>query len=269
LRVLEIQNLSVGYGARLVLQDFQLQVGRGEIAAIIGPNGCGKSTLLNCVAGLLAPHKGTIRLDGDDAATLSPRERARRVALLPQGNEGGENLTTEDMAMLGRTPHLGAYGAPSERDYEIVQSALAAAGVEDFRGRKVGELSGGERQRVILARSLAQGARVLLLDEPTSHLDLHHQYETLDAVQKIARREKLALVLVLHQINLAAAVADMMVLLGSDGKICASGAPQSVVTAQNLQAVYNVPLEVTLHPRSGRPHARADWVFDVQNLAEK
>ena len=259
--MLSIEHLSAGYGQTPVLHDFNLQVGRGEVAAIIGPNGCGKSTLLRCATGLLAPLAGTISLGGEGIGSLAPRERARRIALLPQHIEGGDHLTTEEMALLGRTPHLSAYGAPSRRDEEIVDGALEAVGADNLRGRLLGELSGGERQRVVLARALAQQPHILLLDEPTSHLDIRYQFELLDLVRRLARREALTVVLVLHQINLASAVADSIVLLRSDGRTHAAGSPGEVVTADNLSAVYHVPLHVAAHPRSGRPHARADWVF--------
>jgi iron complex transport system ATP-binding protein len=259
--VLSIEHLSAGYGARAVLHDFNLEVGRGQIAAVIGPNGCGKSTFLRCAAGLLTPRQGRVAVGGDQVQSLAPRERARRIALLPQTFEGGEHLSTQEMVMLGRTPHLAAYGAPSRRDEEIVHDALASVGAEALRGRVIGELSGGERQRVVLARALAQQPQVLLLDEPTSHLDIRYQFEILDLVRKLARREKLAVVLVLHQINLASDVSDVVVLLAQDGRTRAAGSPAEVMTAGNLTEVYGVPLEIVLHPRSGRPQARADWVF--------
>lgn len=259
--MLSIENLAAGYDSRAVLHDFNLQVGRGQIAAVIGPNGCGKSTFLRCAAGLLAPQGGKLALGGQSVQALPPRERARRIALLPQTFEGGEHLTVDDMVLLGRTPHLSAYGAPSRSDLELAEKALDSVGASALRGRIIGELSGGERQRVVLARALAQQPQVLLLDEPTSHLDIRYQFEILDLVRRLARRQELAVVLVLHQINLASDVADIMVLLGSDGATRASGPPAEVMTAEHLTAVYGVPLEIVNHPHSGRPQARADWVF--------
>ncbi|MDF2440267.1 MAG: cobalamin transport system ATP-binding protein [Abditibacteriota bacterium] len=260
--MLEIQSLAAGYGARLVLHEVSLRVGPGEVAAIIGPNGCGKSTLLRCASGLLPLQRGQVLWAGQDLLACRPRERARIVALLPQMFEGPGELSVEEMVMLGRTPHLGAYGAPSARDSELVHEALLATGADEFAGRRVGELSGGERQRVMLARCLAQAPQVLLLDEPTSHLDIRHQWEILALARRLARRERLAVVLVLHHINLAAAVADHLLLLDGTGHVRAQGAAADVITSDHLQAVYGVPLAIVAHPKSGRPQAQALWSFE-------
>ena len=258
--MLQIESLTAGYGDKMVLHDVSLRVNAGEVAAIIGPNGCGKSTMLRCAAGLLRPRSGTSQLAGDDVFQLDLRERARRMALLPQQFEGGAELTVEEMTLLGRTPHLPPYGAASKRDHEIVDNALKAVGAQEFRGRRVGQLSGGERQRVLLALALAQEPRVLLLDEPISNLDIRFQCEILDLVRKLARRENLAVVAVLHQINLAAAISDSMLLLDA-GRVFAHGAPQTVMTQENLEAVYRAPLRVSQHPVSGRPQAQMMWDF--------
>ena len=259
--MIQVSNLHASYGITLVLQDVSLQVKTGEIAAIIGPNGCGKSTLLRCIAGLMTPSSGTILLQGKKIESYQSREKARLLAVLPQKFDGGEELSTEEMVMIGRTPFLSSYGAPSTLDKKIVARAMAQTDTEVFRARKIGELSGGERQRVLIARGLAQQPQILLLDEPTSNLDIRYQFEILDLVFKLARDENLAVVLVLHQINLAAAIADTILLLDSDGQTCASGAPINVMTPQNLEAVYGVPLRVSMHPKSGRPQAQSDWSF--------
>jgi iron complex transport system ATP-binding protein len=259
--MLSISRLSAGYGNSLVLHEVSLEVASGEVAAVIGPNGCGKSTLLRCITGLLTPRTGSISIGGDDAARLDRRERARRLALLPQGGAGGDDLTAYDMVLLGRTPHLPPYGAPSARDHEIVTAALESVGALDLSDRRLAQMSGGQRQRVMLARALAQQPQILLLDEPTSNLDLRYQYEILDLVRQVARREKLAVVLVLHQINLAAQVADTMLLLNADGTIRASGAPTVVMTGENLTSVYGLPLDVALHPHTGKPRAITRYRF--------
>lgn len=261
--MLKIDSLTAGYGAVPVLHDVTLQVARGEVAAVLGPNGCGKSTLLRCAAGLLAPQAGQVTIEGAAVGSLAPRARARLVAFLPQSFEGGGELTVETMVMLGRTPYLPPYGMPTSHDKDIVEAALHAVQVEAMRARRVGELSGGERQRVMLARALAQQPQVLLLDEPTSHLDIRYQHEILALARRLARSESLAVVLVLHQINLAAAVADKLVLLAS-GCIRAAGTVHEVMTEAHLEAVYGVPLRVALHPRSRRPQAQSLWVFEAE-----
>ena len=245
-----------------MLHDVSLRVDAGEVAAIIGPNGCGKSTLLRCACGLLSPLSGRVLLDEQEVATMPIRERARRIALLPQSFEGGHELTAEEMVLLGRTPHLPPYGTPDKRDRQVMEWALQAVGAEPLRTRRIGELSGGERQRVLLARALTQQPGVLLLDEPTSNLDIRYQYEILGLARRLARTEKLAVVLVLHQINLAAAVADTLLLLGLNGQTRASGAPADVMTQDNLQAVYQTPLNVAPHPLTGKPQAQSAWVFE-------
>lgn len=259
---LHIENLSAGYNASTpVLRDFDLQVEAGQIAAVIGPNGCGKSTLLRAVAGLLKPQAGGVALNGEDVAAMASRARARKIALLPQSFEIVDALSAEELVMLGRTPHLSNYGAPGSKDFEIVERALEQTSTLEFKDRDIHQLSGGERQRVLLARALAQQPEVLLLDEPTSNLDLKFQFEVLNLVHQLARSENLMVVVVLHQINLASAVCDVMALLNGDGSTRAVGAPAKVMTEVNLRAVYDVPLEIFSHPRSGRPQARADWSF--------
>jgi ABC-type cobalamin/Fe3+-siderophores transport system ATPase subunit len=262
--MLSITSLTAGYGDMVVLRDFSLEVPQGQVAAVIGPNGCGKSTMLRCAAGLLQPRSGRVLVNGEQLNLLPPRERARRIALLPQHFAGGENLSVAEMVMLGRTPYLPPYGVPSSQDYSVVERALQAVDAWSLHARLIGELSGGERQRVMLARALAQEPKVLLLDEPTSNLDIRYQHEVLAVVRRLARREQLAVVLILHQINLAAAVADIMVLLGGGGEVRAAGAPANVMTAEHLRAVYDTPLLVTINPRSGRPQAQSAWVFDEE-----
>ena len=259
--MLAIEKLSAGYDEKIVLRDFSLQVAAGEVAAIIGPNGCGKSTMLRCAAGLMAPSAGRVLLRGENIAQLAARERASRVALLPQTFQGGENLTGEEMTLLGRTPHLPPYGGAARRDIEIARRCLRDVDAEHFSSRRIGELSGGERQRVLLARALAQEPQVLLLDEPTSSLDIRYQHEILEAVLRLSRSNSLAVVLVLHQINLAAAIADQITLLDGNGETHAAGAPQNVMTQENLEAVYEMPLRVASHPQSGRPQAQSAWRF--------
>ena len=258
---LEFENITAGYGEIPVLRDFSLRVAAGEVVAVIGPNGCGKSTLLRCAAGLLEPLRGRVLLDAQPIALLSDRERARRLALLPQSFEGGGELAVETMVALGRTPYLPAYGALGARDHEVIERCLHATDVVALRRRAVGSLSGGERQRVMLARALAQEPRALLLDEPTSNLDIRYQHEILGLVLRLARESGLMTILVLHQINLAAAAADRLVLLAEEGSTRALGAPAEVMTEANLEAVYGMPLRVETGGRNGRPRAQSDWDF--------
>ena len=257
--MLDIQHLHVQLGARNVLNDVSLAVEAGEFCCVIGPNGSGKSTLLRAIAGVVKAQMGTINWDG---APL-PNERATRarlVAMLPQNTGTGGDLTVEAMAMLGRTPHLPPYGTPSRADKEIVEEAVALC-APDLRARLLGELSGGERQRALLCRALATRAPILLLDEPISALDVRYQHEILSLAKRLTREHKLATICVLHGINLAALVADSMLLLNERGAVAASGAPSDVMTEANLAQVYGVPLKVSPHPQSGKPQAQTWWDF--------
>ena len=259
---LEIENLRAGYGGQDVLRGVSARVEGGEILAVCGPNGCGKSTLLRCIVGTLKPSGGRVLASGDDIAQMAPRGRAARIAMLWQSFASSDDETSVfEHVALGRTPYLPSYGALRKNDEEIIENALRAVDAESFRERSLSQLSGGERQRVSLARALAQQPQILLLDEPASNLDIRYAHEMLDLVLKTARREKLAVVLVLHQLNLAAAIADQMLLLNGDGSVRACDSPQNAMTENNLRAVFGTPLSVFPHPRSGRPQARSDWDF--------
>lgn len=256
---LQISGLSVSLGPRQVLDGIGVEVAAGELLTVIGPNGSGKSTLLRAIAGLVKPTGGAIGWSG----TALPPQRAARakiVALLPQNPVSETEVTVEEMAMLGRTPHLSAYGAPSKRDVEAVERAISLV-APDLRGRKMGELSGGERQRALLCRALATEAPILLLDEPVSALDVRFQHEILGLIRRLTKERELATLCVLHGINLAAGVADSMLLLGKDGRVVASGPPEAVMTEKHLSDVYEVPLKVAMHPLSGRPQAQSWWEF--------
>ena len=257
---LDIQNLAVRLGARAVLNDVSLAVQAGELCCVIGPNGSGKSTLLRAIAGVITSHAGAICWDEKPLPT-ERAARARLVAMLPQNTGSGGELSIEAMAMLGRTPHLPPYGTPARADHEIVEEALSLC-APDLRGRLLGELSGGERQRALLGRALATRAPILLLDEPISALDLRYQHEILALVKRLTRQRNLATICVLHGINLAAQIADSMLLLDESGAEVARGAPSMVMTETHLARVYRVPLKVAPHPRNGRPQAQTMWNFE-------
>lgn len=256
---LEIRQLKVNLGARAVLNGVSLDVQAGELCCVIGPNGSGKSTLLRAIAGLIPIAKGEICWN-DAPLPAARRARAKLVAMLPQSYVGNGEMSVEAMAMLGRTPHLPPYGTPARADREAVEEAIGLA-APDLRGRVLGELSGGERQRALLCRALTTRAPVLLLDEPISALDVRFQHEILALAKRLTRERELATICVLHGINLAALVADAMVLLDENGAVAARGAPLDVMTEAHLTRVYGVPLKVAPHPLSGRPQAQTWWEF--------
>jgi len=258
--MLEIESLSVELGARRVLHDVSLRVRAGKLCVLLGPNGSGKSTLLRALAGLVAPSSGELRWKGR-SLPRDRRERARLVAFLPQHFDGGSELSVEEMALLGRTSHLPPYGTPSRADLDIVNRAVERL-APDLRGRKLGELSGGQRARALLPRAFATQAPILLLDEPVAALDVRFQHEIMGLVRRLTREENLACLVSLHGLNLAALVADSMLLLDETGRVAAQGTPPDVMQADVLERVYGLPMSVAPHPLSGAPQARSLWQFE-------
>jgi iron complex transport system ATP-binding protein len=249
---LHLSHLSAGYGPSLVLRRLSLSVAPGQVVALVGPNGAGKSTLLRVLTGVLPAREGQARLNGDDLLRLRPAERARRIAVVPQMVRLPEAFTVGEIVLMGRTPYLPLWANESRRDCDIAWQAMCRAQVEHLAERRVDELSGGEQQRVVLARALAQQPQALLLDEPTAHLDLKHQVNVLDLVRSLARENRLAVLMTLHDLNQAALYADRVALL-QRGEIVAEGLPAEVFTAEILSRVYGVPIAMTTHPARGTP----------------
>jgi len=263
--MLEIQSLSVSYGKStptrwLALEQVSLSVQPGEILVVIGPNGAGKSTLIRAVSGALPSLSGSVLVNGTDLAQLSAGQRSRRLAVVPQARQLPAAFSVYQAVLMGRTPYLGWLGQTSSQDHSLARRALEQTLSLELADRRVGELSGGEQQRILLARALAQDTPVLLLDEPTTHLDLQHQSSLLNLVRKLASEKKLAVLMVLHDLNLASLYADRVALLVA-GKVRACGLPAEVLTAQDLTSVYNVPVHVVPHPDYGSPLILPDGRF--------
>ncbi|HET8629246.1 MAG TPA: ABC transporter ATP-binding protein [Thermomicrobiales bacterium] len=250
--LVEARRLRFGYGARPVLRDLSLRVAHGEFVGLIGPNGAGKSTLLRLVCGALRPAAGELDFDGAPLARLSRRALARRIAVLPQSPMLPDAFTVAELVLLGRTPHLGLLQPEGRADFAAARRALLAAGCLDLAGRRLGELSGGERQRAALARALAQEPELLLLDEPTAHLDPGHQQELLATLGRLNREAGLTVLAVFHDLNLAAARCDRLALL-HDGRAIADGPPAAVLTPPLLRRAYGFEAQVIPHPRTGLP----------------
>lgn len=249
--VLALERISVAYGARPVLQDVSLSLQPGRLRGLLGPNGSGKSTTVRVAAGLLPPDAGHVLLNGEPLTRYSRREIARRIAVVPQSAYLPEAFTGWDVVLAGRAPHQSWFGGLGGHDRAIARRALAAVHAEPLAERRLATLSGGERQRLLLARALAQEPEVLLLDEPTAHLDLGHQIAFLDCVRELACGG-LAVLGVFHELNLAAEYCDDLVLL-DEGRVVAEGTPGAVLTAARIAAVYEVTAPVLAHPESGRP----------------
>ena len=250
--MLEIQSLSVAYGNRLILQQVSLVVTAGEIVAVVGPNGAGKSTLIRSVSGVIPLFAGKVLISGKDLTGLSASRRAQLLAVVPQAHQLPEAYSVYDTVLLGRTPYINWLGQAGQADHTQVRRALEQTDISKLADRRVGELSGGEQQRVFLARALAQDTPLLLLDEPTTHLDLQHQSGLLNLVRKLALGKNLAVLMVLHDLNLVGLYADRVALM-VEGRLHAVGVPQDVLTAETLSAVYHIPVNVIPHPDYGSP----------------
>jgi iron complex transport system ATP-binding protein len=238
--LLEARGLGYHYGARPVLAGAELSLSAGEVLALLGPNGAGKSTLLRLLAGLVPPAEGEVRLGGVALASLSRRDVARQLALVPQELPVEGGFTALEVALMGRAPHLGTLALDGPGDRALAESALAEVGLAGLGGRTLAQLSGGERRRVLVARALAQQPRVLLLDEPTAFLDLGHQAQLLELCRARAK-QGLAVAAVLHDPNLARAYADRVALL-APGQPVVVGHAAELLTRERLSALYGVAL---------------------------
>ncbi|MFM8322819.1 MAG: heme ABC transporter ATP-binding protein [Chloroflexota bacterium] len=250
--MLEIEALNVILGRRRVLENIHLAVNAGEVLVVAGPNGAGKSTLVRAISGALPVASGQVHINGKDVSRLKHVERARCMAVVPQARNLPGAFTVYESVLLGRTPYLGFLGQPRPADHDGVKRALERTCCVELAARPVGELSGGEQQRVLLARALAQDTPVLLLDEPTTFLDIQHQAGLLNLVRSLAAERQIAVLMVLHDLNLAGLYADRVALL-ANGRIQAVGAPAEVLTEHNLSQVYRVPVHVMPHPEYGSP----------------
>ena len=244
--MLKIQNLSVSYGSRRILHDISLNVQSGEILALIGPNGAGKSTLIRAASGVI-PYIGHVGTNGDDFISLTPMQRAKYIATVPQAVSMPPAYTVWETVLLGRTPYLGFLGQPSKKDEDIARQSLQRVSALPFADRRVGELSGGEQQRVLLARALCQSTPILLLDEPTAHLDLQYQVGLLELISELAHKDNLAVLVALHDLNLAAHYADRIALMVAGG-IKAEGKPEQVLRSDLIAEAYCLPVRVFKHP---------------------
>jgi iron complex transport system ATP-binding protein len=247
--VLEALDIVAGYGARRVLHGCDLRIDPGEFVTVVGPNGAGKSTLLRVLAGVLMPERGEVRLDGVDIRTLKRSELARRIAVVPQSLETLFPFTVREIVGLGRTARLDALGRASRDDHLAVERALTALDIAKLSERRIDLLSGGERQRVVLAMALAQEAGALLLDEPTVHLDPAHQLATLALLRQLARERGIAILAVMHELNLAA-LADRVVIVVS-GRVVREGPPAAAIDQDVVAKIFGTGWRVSSH--GGRP----------------
>lgn len=250
--LLSLAGVGFARGSCPVLSGIDLALKEGEVLGVLGPNGSGKSTLLGLMDGLLAPSQGALRIQGDPIAGMSRRELARRVAVVAQETQFQVDLTALEVVLQGRFPHLDRWGFESERDLAIARDALVMTKASDFAGRSIHKLSGGERQRVLIARALAQEPRLLLLDEPTSFLDLRYKLDTFALIRRLADERGLGVVLVSHDLDMIARHCDRVMILRR-GECLALGEPAAVMTSARLSQAFDCPVEVIEHPITGQP----------------
>ncbi|HDR73257.1 MAG TPA: ABC transporter ATP-binding protein [Methanoculleus sp.] len=250
--MIRVDHIDVSYdGATKILAELSFTVERGAFIGIIGPNGSGKTTLLKTISRILSPTGGVVRIDGRDLASIPNRDLARTLGVVPQETAINFDFTVMDVVLMGRHPHIDRLASESKEDIAIARRAMAMTGTEQFRDRSVNEISGGERQRVIIARALAQEPKVLLLDEPTSHLDISHQIEILNIFKKL--EGEVTTIGVFHDLNLAAHYCDTLILLDR-GEIRAMGSPADVLTRDHLGRIFHINATVKKSPRTGKPY---------------
>ncbi len=260
---LSATELEFSYGRGPVLRGVSLSVDAGEMVGIVGPNGVGKTTLLRILSGGLQPVAGAVDIDGTSLAGLKPRERAKAVAVVPQSPAAPEGITALEMVLMGRNPHLGVLQWEGDKDVEIALGMMELVDCFQFADRLVTSLSGGERQRVFIARALAQEASVLMLDEPTAHLDIGYQCSILDTIEDIRKELEVTVVAAMHDLALAARYCDRLALM-TEGTILALGNPDEVLTPDTISAAFGAEVSILRHPIDGTPipvplsHRRAE-----------
>lgn len=245
--------LSIGYNNQLLFKDLNLHIPRGEITVFVGSNGCGKSTLLRSIARLLKPTSGSVLLEGKDVNQMSSKDVAKKMGILPQSPVSPEGLTVHDLVKQGRYPHQSWLKRWTEEDTSKVEAAMEATNISELRDQAVDTLSGGQRQRAWIAMTLAQDTEVILLDEPTTYLDMTHQIEILDLLFELNEKKNRTIVMVLHDLNLASRYAHNIVAI-KDGKIYEQGKPEQIITCDLVRSVFGMECQVSKDPMFGTPH---------------
>lgn len=246
------KNLNISYGNLDIVKDLNLDIPKGKITTIIGSNGCGKSTILKTIARIIQPKSGDIFVNNINIKEQSPKDLAKIMAVLPQSPQAPSGLTVEELIAYGRFPHQKGFGKMKKEDKDIVTWALQSTGIEEFRDRPMEALSGGQRQRAWIAMAIAQQTDILILDEPTTYLDLAHQLEILKLLEELNRKQGTTIVMVIHELNNAARFADHMIGV-KKGKVVCEGSADEVMTKENLKELFNIDAEIVKDPRNNKP----------------
>ncbi|KRG08023.1 iron ABC transporter ATP-binding protein [Lederbergia galactosidilytica] len=249
---LKAEEINVAYAKDLIVKDFSISIPEKKVTTIIGPNGCGKSTFLKTIARILKAQHGTVLLERKEIQTIHTKDIAKKMAILPQSAQAPDGLTAFELISYGRSPHRRGFGSLTNTDYEYINWALQVTGLEDFKERTIDALSGGQLQRVWIAMALAQGTDILILDEPTTYLDLAHQMDILLLLQKLNKEEGKTIVMVLHDLNHASRFSDYLIAM-RDGELVTEGTPEKVMTYENLQKIFNIDVEFATCPFSHNP----------------
>ena len=245
-------NLNIGYGEHLIVKSLNVEIPDKQITTIIGSNGCGKSTLLKAITRIISHHSGTVVLDGKDISKENTKLLAKKMAILPQTPESASGLTVGELVSYGRFPYQTGFGRLTKKDHDVIDWALEVTGTADFKYRPVDSLSGGQRQRVWIAMALAQETDIIFLDEPTTYLDMAHQLEVLELLQKLNTEQERTIVMVLHDLNQAARFADYIIALKA-GEIIKAGTCEEVICHEVLKKVFHIDAVIGQDPRTSKP----------------
>lgn len=251
--VIKAKQLVFGYKDQEVLKQLDIEIPAGAFTAVVGPNGCGKTTFVKQLIKSLKPQSGELFLFGKPLAGYSYKTLGKMVAYVPQATQIGFDFTVEEVVMMGRYPHLKRFQSEQHKDRDIVEKAMKATGVWALKDKFANELSGGEQQRVVVARALAQEPKLLILDEPISHLDLHHQVELMELIRNLSKEQGITVVAIIHDLNLAMDYSDYVMMM-SGGKVHAFGEPQVTISAESIRSIYNLEVCMIENPVTGNPH---------------
>lgn len=250
--MISCKNLKVGYEEKVIIENLSLSINKGEVVSIIGPNGCGKSTLLKTLSRIIKPMSGGIYIQNESIKSLKSKHISQKVCLLSQHNDAPGDLTVEELVYFGRIPHKKWYESKTKSDEEIVNWAIENTGLKRYKNTPINSLSGGERQRAYIAQALCQKPDILLLDEPTTYLDISYQLEVMELVREINEKFNITIVMVLHELNQASKYSDRLVIM-KDGEIVSDGCPRDVINKETIKQVYKIECDIDNDPISNKP----------------